>query len=104
MGLGLATSEVAMSIRRATGHLVCESQLVRPLATIRNEVAIVRTLADEVERLLPSASSRMTTDQLAEEVARLACQLLEAASTLRAAAEARTPREASMEASLPVLA
>jgi len=76
----------------------CELRLVRPLAAIRNEVAIVRSLADEVERLVPSTSPRMATDQLAEELARLANQLIEAASVLRAATDGRVPFDSSFAA------
>ena len=57
-------------------RLVAELRLVG----LRSQVAIVRTLADEVERLSREAEAHEQTEQLLEEMARLGSRLLEAAA------------------------
>jgi hypothetical protein len=64
------------------GRLVAELRL----AGLRSQAAIVRTLADQVERLSREAEGREHAGQLIEEMARLGSRLLEAAAAF---AEAR---------------
>jgi hypothetical protein len=52
------------------------------LARLRSQVAVVRTLVDEVERLAHPADADALGEQLTEETARLGCRLLEAAASL----------------------
>ncbi|WP_394836460.1 hypothetical protein LVJ94_06090 [Pendulispora rubella] len=60
-----------------------ESASGPPFADIRVHVAIARTLLDEVERQIPpSAQTRIATEQFVEELARLGCRILEAATEL----------------------
>ncbi len=52
------------------------------LARLRTEVAVVRTLADQIELLVSPRHADGLSGQLIEEMARLACLLFEAASEL----------------------
>jgi hypothetical protein len=52
------------------------------LARLRTEVAIVRTLADQIELLVSPRHANGLGDQLIEEMARLGCLLFEAAAEL----------------------
>jgi hypothetical protein len=60
------------------GRLVAELRLVG----LRSQAAIVRTLADQVERLSRDAEGHEHAGQLIEEMARLGSRLLEAAAAL----------------------
>jgi hypothetical protein len=60
------------------GRLVAELRLAR----LRSQAAVVRTLADHVEYLSRAGDADGIGDQLVEEMAQLACRLLEAAGTL----------------------
>jgi hypothetical protein len=51
------------------------------LASIRNQTAIVRALADEIDAFGVNGDASLRT-QLAEELARLGCRILEAASAM----------------------
>lgn len=53
----------------------------RPLAAVRSQTALVRALLDEVERRLPGGDV-VVDAQLVEEIARLGCRFVEAASAL----------------------
>jgi len=65
------------------------------LARLREQVAVVRTIADHADYLAQPANADGFSEQLIEEAARLGCRLLEAAAamttTLRGALE--SPRE-----------
>jgi hypothetical protein len=52
------------------------------LARLRSQVAVVRTIADQVEHLAHARAAEGVRAQLAEEMARLGCHLLEAAASL----------------------
>ena len=52
------------------------------LARLRSQVAVVRTIADEVEHLTRPRDADGVRAQLVEEMARLGCRLLEAAASL----------------------
>jgi hypothetical protein len=52
------------------------------LARLRTEVAVVRTLADQVELLVSSRHADRLSEQLTEEMAKLGCLLFEAAAGL----------------------
>ena len=52
------------------------------LARLRSQVAVVRTIADEVEHLMRPRDADGVRAQLVEEMARLGCRLLEAAASL----------------------
>jgi hypothetical protein len=69
----------------------------RPLGVIRVELAVVRSLLDEVDRLPVASSSSSAQGQLAEELTRLGCRLLETASSLRA----RDLRDSSVDGAEP---
>jgi len=60
------------------GRLVVELRLAR----LRSQAAVVRTLADHVEYLSHAGDADGIGDQLIEELAQLACRLLETAGTL----------------------
>lgn len=60
------------------------------LASVRSQAAFVRSLLDEVERLAPAGADPALTDQLVEELARLGCRCLDAASSLAADDASRT--------------
>jgi hypothetical protein len=60
---------------------------VRVLA-VREQAAIVRALADELEALAPWGTTGTLRQQLVEELARLGCRILETAATLSRTAEA----------------
>jgi hypothetical protein len=51
-------------------------------ARLRSQVAVIRTLADRAEHVVRPRESDGLSDQLIEEMARLGCQLLEAAAWL----------------------
>jgi hypothetical protein len=63
--------------------LTAELRLVR----LREQVAVVRTIADHVEHFAEPQNADGFSEQVLEEMARLGCRLLEAA-----AAMTRTPR------------
>jgi hypothetical protein len=52
------------------------------LVNLRSQVAVVRTLADQVEQLSRAADVDDLGTQMIEEMARLGCRLLEAAAAL----------------------
>jgi len=52
------------------------------LARVRTQVAVVRTLADEIELLVRRRLVDGLSEQLVEEMARLGCQLVETAAEL----------------------
>jgi len=52
----------------------------RPLDAIRSQAAFVRTLLDEVERLIPAGEERVLSEQIIEELTRLGCRCVELAS------------------------
>jgi hypothetical protein len=52
------------------------------LARLRTEVAVVRTLADQIELLARTRLADGLSEQLVEEMARLGCELFEAAAEL----------------------
>jgi hypothetical protein len=58
------------------------SPAARALDNVRSQAAFARALVDEVERVLPHRERDLVRAQLVEELARLGCQLLDAASTL----------------------
>ncbi len=49
------------------------------VATVRRQMAVVRTLADEIERCLAPAEGEAVREQLVQELTRLGCRSLEAA-------------------------
>jgi hypothetical protein len=61
-----------------------DAQLVAELrlARLRTEVAVVRTLADQIELLVSPRRADGLSEQLIEEMARLGCLLFEAAAEL----------------------
>lgn len=60
-----------------------------PLSMLRGQAAFVRALFDEVERIAPPGCTQPVNEQFVEELARLGCRFLEAASALRAVGNAR---------------
>jgi hypothetical protein len=52
------------------------------LVTVRQQVAVARTLADQVEGITSPHKVHTLRAQLVEEMARLGCRLLEGAATL----------------------
>ncbi len=52
------------------------------LLVVRQQVAVVRAFADELERMAARGSSETLRPQLVEELARLGCRILEAAATM----------------------
>lgn len=56
------------------------------LARLRRQAAVVRALADEVERVSSSGDANELDNQFIEEVARLGCRLVEAVGPLVEAA------------------
>lgn len=52
------------------------------LAALRKQAAVVRSLTDHIERFARPADATGLREQLAEELARLACRLLEATGTM----------------------
>ena len=68
-------------------HAVASVESLR-IAAARHQAALVRTLADEIERLMPSpAAAQAVTGQLVDELSRLGCRVLEAAAVLSELAE-----------------
>jgi hypothetical protein len=66
-----------------------EPHLRRELVGLRGQVATARSLLDELDRIVPVSGARKSEDaiadlraQLAEELARLGCRLLECAATV----------------------
>jgi hypothetical protein len=64
------------------------------LLAVREQVAIVRALADELERLTAQGRMRGRCEQFVEELARLGCRILETAATASRMAEPATPTDA----------
>ena len=67
-----------------------EIEIPPTLVRLRAHAAMVRALADELDRASPSSDSAPRTDlrpalaeQLAEELARLGCRMLECATVIR---------------------
>ncbi|WP_394835516.1 hypothetical protein LVJ94_01140 [Pendulispora rubella] len=58
-------------------------------AEVRIQIAVLRTLLDEVEQLVPPSgmqgSQRAASRQLAEELARLGCRMIELATEMATA-------------------
>jgi hypothetical protein len=73
------------------GLFAAEPQLVN----LRSQVAVVRTLADQVEQLSRAADFDGPGAQMVEEMARLGCRLIDAAAAL---ADASQIEEASRPA------
>ncbi|WP_394820967.1 hypothetical protein [Pendulispora albinea] len=68
--------------------------VARQITEARIQTALVRTLLDEVERLLPSTGvEHVPSDQLAEELARLSQRLLDVAAGIVSSADARAREE-----------
>jgi hypothetical protein len=63
------------------------------LLAVREQVAVVRTFADELERLTSRGRIRGLYEQLVEELARLGCRILETAATASRTAEPPAPAE-----------
>jgi hypothetical protein len=62
---------------------VAQSPASSALGALRSQAAYLRALLDEVERLAPSSTlDEGLTEQVIEELARLGCRSLEAASEL----------------------
>jgi hypothetical protein len=67
--------------------------LSRHASLIRSEAAVLRTLLDELERILPgSGVEARVSAQLVEEAARLGCRLLEGAAALTKAVDIEESR------------
>lgn len=61
-----------------------------PLAPVRNQAALARTLLDELEGMAPAFDpARAPSAQAIEELLRLGCRILEAAAVLALEEEAR---------------
>jgi hypothetical protein len=60
------------------------------LLAVREQVAIVRALADELERLTAQGRMRGRCEQFVEELARLGCRILETAATASQTTEPTT--------------
>lgn len=73
----------------------------RALGAVRSEAAFVRSLLDEVERLVPSGESNAISAQLIEELGRLGCRCLEVAQALAAAERAAAPEASGPERDMP---
>jgi hypothetical protein len=77
-----------------------EIELPEEPARLRSHAALVRALLDEIERLAPVASGGSDAalfvalgDQLAEEVGRLGCRMLECAAAMTEAPSRPTNRQ-----------
>jgi hypothetical protein len=57
---------------------------------LREQLAVVRTLADQLERLTGPGAASGTTAQLAEELARFGCLVLDAAAAVSNAGPPKT--------------
>jgi hypothetical protein len=79
---------LAMSMRHIPSLAVLESgddDLLKAelrFARLREQVAVVRNLADRIEQLVRPANAGSLSDQLIEEMARLGCRLFEAAASM----------------------
>jgi hypothetical protein len=73
--------EQPTSIHRASG--------IRPATTVRSQAACVRTLLDEVERVVPAELADPMSAQLVEELSRLGSRCAELAAELRALVDAQ---------------
>ena len=69
-----AHSLTLLSIRPASA--------TRTLERLRGQAALARALLDELDRAVPHGSNEVISAQLVEELARLGCQLIDAASAL----------------------
>jgi hypothetical protein len=75
----MAASRVALAV----DHTVEIVETVEIVKNVRSEVACVRALLDELERVAPSSlDERAISGQLVEDLARLGCRFLEAAGAL----------------------
>jgi hypothetical protein len=70
---------------------------VRAVSSVRSQAAFVRALLDEVERVAPSGSGSVVSEQLVEELARLGCRCIETASALTAVVDAQEQALESLE-------
>jgi hypothetical protein len=52
------------------------------IGSLRAQAAVIRSLLDEVERVAPANAPVVAREQLVEELARLGCRFIEAASGL----------------------
>jgi|HubBroStandDraft_5_1064220.scaffolds.fasta_scaffold150277_2 hypothetical protein len=66
------------------------------LLAVREQVAVVRAFADEVERLTFGGRMCGPYEQLVEELARLGCRILETAATASRTVEPPTPRDTGL--------
>jgi hypothetical protein len=64
------------------GDYECRLAAELRLARLRSQLAVIRTLADHVEHLARPQDTDGLGQQIIEEMARLGCQLLEAAASL----------------------
>jgi hypothetical protein len=71
------------------GRLVTASSPQDDFAPLRTHVALARSLLDELERIVPehtttrrASASFAVSEQLAEELGRMGCRLLECAASL----------------------
>jgi hypothetical protein len=84
----VVAESLAMSIRHIPSLAVLEpgdDDLVNAelwFARLREQVAVVRTLADHIEQLARPGNAGSLSDQLIEEMARLGCRLFEAAASM----------------------
>ncbi len=60
----------------------CELTAERRLARLRGQVAVLRTLMDNVDHFACAEDADGLSEQLVEEMARLGCRLLEAAASM----------------------
>jgi hypothetical protein len=70
---------------------ITPSNAVRPMSSVRNQAALLRTLLDEVERVAPPGVDEAVCEQLVEELARLGCRCIELARALTPVVGAREP-------------
>jgi hypothetical protein len=84
------------------GRLIRASSPQDDFAPLRTHVALARSLLDELERIVPeptttrrASASIAVSDQLAEELGRMGCRLLECAASL---AQVRVQRPAAGQA------
>jgi hypothetical protein len=84
------TTSGALTAGRLTGNAASPAQEEQGIVWVRTQVAIVRTLIDELDQLLPDPHGSAVRAQVAEELVRLGSRLLQLAGGLAMCGEPST--------------